>query len=693
MTKTKILKKISLYIFTLIFTFCSLITPTAIPATAIFNIVIDGDADDEYNEIIIDSLLDIEHDLLMGYDIDKTDGNIQSIQSTDNNVTITYTSTGHISGELPEGHNGNTPYYIIAGRHNLRRIGHRFDGWISSSSGSTWQPGQSVRILGTLDRTFDAVWVSVPHIIITYTSTGHTAGELPVGHIVNTPDSIIVREHNLEKTGYRFDGWLSSSSNRTFQPGQSVNVSGVNSRTYDAVWVSVASAATVNYCGNNNTGGTVPSRHSFSRTPATVTLKPPGTMTKSNHTFGGWRRDNEIFQPNTIVTISQSGTYFFNAVWIPTSSRAYWCTTDKRTGCSHCVNHELISPATVTPQYCDEPSGKVYICVEIGCNNHQFYDFAPGEHNFDSQITIPSTCTTPEIIRYTCSKCPYIHEQKISPRLGHQVTSQSSSPPTCVTPGIIRVICIRGNCSYTKDEEYAPALGHDYIIHETIPSTCVTPGTVQIICTNCSDIQENEFAPPSDHYHHPLYNVCMNGTYCGHMKYATSDMFQHYMYRRKSFSPTGAFANYISADHSDIQGGNYMANHGIDITTDTRDEDGVGHIRDMPIYAQGPGRVLLSGGSANATTGFLVVIKYDNGYTARYLHLLENPGFEIGHPVDSTETIGITSNTGFIPGVTIGNHLHFDVNTGELSCGEVIKNNPRYVIRALTVFPDETFRR
>jgi len=164
-------------------------------------------------------------------------------------------------------------------------------------------------------------------------------------------------------------------------------------------------------------------------------------------------------------------------------------------------------------------------------------------------------------------------------------------------------------------------------------------------------------------------------------------IFDNFTYRVDPFSTEVGFPNFISTDHSDPQSGWYSANHGVDITTGTKDEDGVGHIRGMPTYAQGAGMVIEKGGSVDGDRGFYVVITYDNGFTARYLHFKYYP--TISGRIDHTDIIGYVGDTGS-PG---NNHLHMDVNTGGFACGIMIRDNPQYVVRALDMFPEETFRR
>jgi uncharacterized repeat protein (TIGR02543 family) len=190
-----------------------------------------------------------------------------------------------------------------------------------------------------------------------------------------------------------------------------------------------------------------------------------------------------------------------------------------------------------------------------------------------------------------------------------------------------------------------------------------------------------------DNYH-PTFGICMENEFCGHMRNSTPGMFEHYMYRR--YDERNGFANHISANHSVSP--NITANLGIDIIIQNEDIEGV------PIFAQGPGEVIRKGGSDDRSTGFFIVIKYDNGYTARYLHLKFLP--TISGRVDETDEIGITGRTGRIVETsetgeiiirTWAPHLHYDVNTGGYWDGNEIRDNPDSVVPATTVFPSKTF--
>jgi murein DD-endopeptidase MepM/ murein hydrolase activator NlpD len=115
-----------------------------------------------------------------------------------------------------------------------------------------------------------------------------------------------------------------------------------------------------------------------------------------------------------------------------------------------------------------------------------------------------------------------------------------------------------------------------------------------------------------------------------------------------------------------------------------------GNSMERRIYAQGPGRVIYIRSNNNSEAGLFVVIRYDNGRTARYLHLYSiSSTLSSNQRVDHTTPIGRVGNSGSASQVTWG-RLHFDVNTGGHIYGDQIRQNNSHVNPA-RMFPDGTF--
>ncbi len=81
----------------------------------------------------------------------------------------------------------------------------------------------------------------------------------------------------------------------------------------------------------------------------------------------------------------------------------------------------------------------------------------------------------------------------------------------------------------------------------------------------------------------------------------------------------------------------------------------IGRPTGTPLAAMGNGKVIFSGWSGGA--GFMIKIKYDNGYTSTYMHCLPSGAKPVGARVEKGQTVAKVNNTG---GST-GPHLHLEI--------------------------------
>jgi len=175
-------------------------------------------------------------------------------------------------------------------------------------------------------------------------------------------------------------------------------------------------------------------------------------------------------------------------------------------------------------------------------------------------------------------------------------------------------------------------------------ATCLQPGgqVRQCIASGCG----STFYQTAPLAHSYTNMVCLLDVSCGRLNTSNSSHFTHYMYRR------GYHARKISGDwlwHSD--------HRAIDINNGSGTS-----ISGFPIYAQGPGEAVVVAGTLTGEAGFYVVIHYDNGYVARYLHVADAGRIREGSRVTSQTRIANTSNTGRPSGGgTYDHHLHYDV--------------------------------
>lgn len=198
---------------------------------------------------------------------------------------------------------------------------------------------------------------------------------------------------------------------------------------------------------------------------------------------------------------------------------------------------------------------------------------------------------------------------------------------------------------------------------------CTQGGGKIYNCRTCGNI--NYDTEPLGHQY--KYKVCTRTASCGKVNTTNSNHFQYYMYRK------GNHARNISCGWL-----GYSGHYAIDIV------DGTGYdTYQYPIYAQGPGTVIKrsDSGSESGARGHFIIIKYDNGYTVRYLHLDSRSPCAVDTRVNNEMIIGYTGWTGDVePKSRYGTHLHYDVNNLDLEGGMTSEH-----IDPTTLYPSGTF--
>jgi len=286
-----------------------------------------------YEHFIFDDYLDYLDDYL-DYLLDGviSDTDIMPFSSL---VTILYHGNGHTGGSVPANQVLNTPGSItLRPQGNLTRTGHTFGGWrdgigIVRPAGSTvtWLTAVS----GTV--TMTAVWIPVTNNVITiqYRSNGHTGGTVPASQTIVTPGTTNVSSQGtLTRTGHTFGGWRDTHTGNVIAAGQLVGWSTAVTATVtlDAIWTPIItnSIVTINYRGNGHTGGTVPASQTIF-TPGMTNVRAPGTLTRTGHTFGGWRdtHTGNVIAPSQVVgwSTAVTATVTLDAIWNPITTNRY----------------------------------------------------------------------------------------------------------------------------------------------------------------------------------------------------------------------------------------------------------------------------------------------------------------------------------------------------------------------------------
>ena len=156
------------------------------------------------------------------------------------------------------------------------------------------------------------------------------------------------------------------------------------------------------------------------------------------------------------------------------------------------LGHDLMGHAAQAPT-CTEPGWSAYqTCTR--CDYTTFEELAATGHNYESTVTIESTCTTDGVLTYTCTNCGDSYTEAITAS-GHDYESTVTAEATCTEEGVRTYTCANCGDSYT---ETITASGHDYESTVTAEATCTTDGVLTYTCANCGD-SYTEVIPATGH--------------------------------------------------------------------------------------------------------------------------------------------------------------------------------------------------
>jgi len=221
-------------------------------------------------------------------------------------------------------------------------------------------------------------------------------------------------------------------------------------------------------------------------------------------------------------------------------------------------------------------------------------------------------------------------------------------------------------CSFDKRTGCIHCDGHSLLYTSMVTRADCTQPSGQVFYCSCGKIFYS--VQPTPHSYNSN-KVCTNSVSCGKVDTTNNSHFQYYMYRK------GNFANYISTGWL-----SYGGHYAIDITNGSGTS-----INGFPVYAQGNGTVIKKVDTMSSVAGWYVAITYDNGYTARYLHLSSKSDLSESQRVNSQTLIGYTGKTG-----TAEYHLHYDINTTGQCFGDYI--NSSNAVNPTTLFPLGTLK-
>jgi hypothetical protein len=261
-----------------------------------------------------------------------------------------------------------------------------------------------------------------------------------------------------------------------------------------------------------------------------------------------------------------------------------------------------------------------------------------------SDLDFAASCTRPREEVWMCNDGHFTLTPIGSP-LGHLWTAPWTvvTPATCRATGTERQICNRSNCTEprTRSIPINPN-NHSWSSWQFVGTNCTERRT----CSRSGCTSTESRVTHDSNFNSSTVRICTRFVECGRLNTSNSNHFTHFMYRR------GNLARHISGSwlwHS--------THRAIDMSNGTGTS-----ISGFPIYAQGAGTVVRVAGSSSSDAGFFIVIHYDNGYVARYLHVAQSGRATQGSRVFPQDRIATTSNTGTPSGGgSYAAHLHYDV--------------------------------
>ncbi len=146
------------------------------------------------------------------------------------------------------------------------------------------------------------------------TGTPPSAGEIAMGEILTVSTGA-----TLSKAGFRFAGWntAANGSGVSYAPGSSFQLDQESSVVLYAIW-QVVSSVTYRPADGQAVSGSAPSDTRVYAPGESVTVKGPGTMTRSAYTFVGWNTEPDLTGPlykeGEIAVMDGDGIEFYS-VW------------------------------------------------------------------------------------------------------------------------------------------------------------------------------------------------------------------------------------------------------------------------------------------------------------------------------------------------------------------------------------------
>ena len=247
--------------------------------------------------------------------------------------SITYngnTSNGGTTPAVGEYTTGQTSPYVVVSN-TFTKTSNIFGGWNTASNGTGigYSPGSSITTLVNL--VLYAVWI--PQYTLHYAINGGsvTSGSLPSDQLYNVGTSVGPVFNSVSRTGYRFDGWVNSSS--TILPGGNFTI--LADSVLTAKWTAINYTISYNSDGGSEAPDAFTKQIGESFTVGSAVFKP-------GYNFAGWWNGSSLVGADAVV-VTGSSNISYTAQWI---AKVYRITFDWNGGSGTAVDDVLYTFGT-----------------------------------------------------------------------------------------------------------------------------------------------------------------------------------------------------------------------------------------------------------------------------------------------------------------------------------------------------------
>lgn len=238
--------------------------------------------------------------------------------------TVTYNGNGSDNLSVPV---DSTSYLegaevtVLGNINSLVKAGYAFNGWNAVADGSGTAYMQNDRFnIGKADVELYAQWIKNPSFTVTYDGNGNTGGSVPVdtaSYEESQTVTVAGNTGNLTKNHSVFAGWNTQQdgNGKSYVKDDTFTIVKSNVTLY-AQW---ATAYTVTYDGNGNTGGAVPvDPNNYTPGQIATVLGNSGMLSQTGSSFTGWNTSPDGtgvgFTSGNIFTMSASNVILY-AQW------------------------------------------------------------------------------------------------------------------------------------------------------------------------------------------------------------------------------------------------------------------------------------------------------------------------------------------------------------------------------------------